>query len=67
MILMAELTVEEKHSLLKKHRSGSAKIRTEFLKNGGVLKGGQGRGKEPEPLCACHNRNPCPIDIELGL
>ena len=64
---MPEFSVEEKQKRLRVARCGSAKIRAKFLASGGILAVGKGRGMEPEPLCGCHNRNPCPIDVELGL
>lgn len=67
---MAEkLTVPEKQERLRRVRSTAVKIRNEFLKTHTEkdLKPGAGKGLEPEPWCECHNRNPCPLDKELGL
>ena len=60
-----EITVEEKQKLLKKSRSGAEKARRAFIRTGMKSEPGLGKGKEPDPWCECHNRNPCPIDIEL--
>lgn len=64
-----ELTVPEKQNLLRKKRNATFKLRNKFLKTHDAddLKPGAGKGMEPDPLCECHNRNPCPIDKELGL
>ena len=64
-----EVTVQEKHEMLRRVRSTAVKIRYAFLKNHteSELRGGAGKGIEPQPWCECHNRNPCPLDKELGL
>lgn len=64
-----EITVPEKQTMLRMKRNKTFKIRNEFLKTHSVdqLVPGAGKGLEPDPLCECHNRNPCPIDKELGL
>ena len=71
MIIMTEktLTVPEKQEMLRRKRSGAEKIYAAFLKKYGEkeLMPDAGKGKEPKPWCECHNRNPCPIDKELGL
>lgn len=63
---IAELSIQEKQTLLRQKRSGAEKIYRAFIAAGGVLKEGAGKGKEPKPWCECHNRNPCPIDKELN-
>ena len=62
---LESLSVPEKQALLRSVRSDGSKIRKAFLNQGGILKVGQGKGMEPEPLCVCHSRNPCPIEEEL--
>ena len=64
-----ELTVAERQERLRKVRSVAVKTRNEFLKDHTEkdLKPGTKKGLEPYPWCACHNRNPCPLDKELGL
>lgn len=61
-----DLSVQDKIKLIRIKRSRTEKIKRKFLQDGGKLKEGQGRGMEPDPLCECHSRNPCPIDIELN-
>lgn len=63
------LSVAEKQEKLRRVRSTAVKLRNEFLKNHAEkdLKAGAGKGLEPYPWCDCHNRNPCPLDKELGL
>ena len=67
MIFMADkpITVEEKQRALRQKRSSAEKIYRKFTADGGKLEPGKGKGMEPKPWCECHNRNPCPIDIEL--
>lgn len=63
------VSVTEKQEMLRRKRSVAIKIRNEFLKTHSEkdLKAGAGKGLEPDPLCQCHLRNPCPIDKELGI
>lgn len=65
---MPELSVGEKQLLLRQKRSGAEKAYRAFVaeRSEKALKPGAGKGKEPKPWCECHNRNPCPIDKELG-
>ena len=64
-----KLTVPEKQALRRQHRSVAVRVRNAFLKDHAEkdLKVGAGKGLEPDPLCECHNRNPCPLDKELGI
>lgn len=66
---MAEVTVEEKQALLRMKRSKAERIYRKFTAEHGedALKPGAGKGMEPKPWCECHNRNPCPTDIFLGI
>jgi hypothetical protein len=62
-------TVTDKQVRLRKVRSVAWKTRVAFLKTHTEkdLKEGAGKGLEPFPWCECHNRNPCPLDKELGI
>ena len=64
---MPEMSVEEKQKLLRKRRSAAEKIYAKALKDGFEFTPGAGKGLESKPWCECHNRNPCPVDKELGL
>ncbi len=69
-----QLPVQEKQRLLRLRRSVAEKTYRKALRASGksedkfnaTLKEGDGKGKEPKPWCECHNRNPCPIDVELN-
>jgi len=60
-------TVPERQIALRRKRSRAHKIYNAHVANGGKLEPGAGKGLEPLPWCECHNRNPCPIDKELGV
>lgn len=64
--MIEKLSIPEKQELLRIKRSGAEKISRQFLAEGGIPQSGLGKGKEPKPWCECHNRNPCPLDKELG-
>lgn len=66
--VMEDPKFNERQAALKMKRSGAMKLRQEFLKTHkeSDLKPGAGKGREPDPLCSCHLRNPCPIDLELN-
>ena len=63
-----DLSVSDKQIKLRRIRSKAVKIRNKFLKDHSEsdLASGKGKGLEPLPWCECHNRNPCPLDKELG-
>lgn len=59
-------TIEQRVAEVGRIRSASNKIYVRAIKEGTELKVGAGKGLEPKPWCDCHNRNPCPIDIEIA-
>ncbi len=62
----APLTTAEKQVAIRRKRSTAEKVFRKFTAANGKLEAGAGKGKEPKPWCDCHNRNPCPIDVELS-
>ena len=59
---MPTMSVEQKRIEIRTKRSEAEKIARTYT---GPIAPGMGKGKEPRPWCLCHNRNPCPIDLEL--
>ena len=59
------LSVAEKQALLRNRRTTAIRLQKKNMREGIALVSGAGKGFEPDPLCECHNRNPCPIDVEM--